>query len=143
MYGGYVKKEDVRDVPNGQRVASAIISLGVGVLFGVMQFAVYPKLIELYKELGADLARSAQHFPLLSGVIIASSVFSAIYLLSTKPDYSKVDKIARKYKAGEMIKRKELMDTKNEWIPILFLALAVGYLVVGIINPIYKITSQF
>lgn len=143
FYSPYIKKEDVRDIPNMQRKASAFILIGLTAVIGIMQIFVVPKLTNLYNSFNTPVPFLTQSSPFITGIIAIGALIAAVYLLSTKPDYSKVDAIASKYKDGEMIKTRGLMDNKMQWIPMILLFLGVGYLVLSIILPIYSLTNQY
>lgn len=139
----YTKKEDVRDIPNWQRKGSALVLIGLTVVIGIMHLFVVPRLTNLYNNLNTPTLLLTQSSTYITGIIAIGALIAAVYLLTTKPDYSKVDVVASKYKDGEMIKTKELMDNKLQWIPMILVFLGVGYLVLSIILPIYSLTSQY
>jgi hypothetical protein len=103
---------------------------------------VAPKIMSLYSTFETPVPVLTQSSPYITGFIAIVSIIIATYLLSTKPNYTKVDAAASQYKADEMIKTRELMDKKLEWYPMIFMILGVTYLVLSIILPIYTLTSQ-
>ncbi len=142
FYSIYTKKEDARDVPNIQRKMSAFVLIGTTVVLSIIQFFVQPKLFDLYSSLKTPLPLFTQLSPYVSGALAIIALIAAVYLLSAKPDYSKVDAVANKYKDGEMIKTRELADYRYQWIPIIVVFIAVGYMVLSIILPIYSLTAS-
>jgi hypothetical protein len=139
----YTKKEDVRDVVNGQRKASALVLFALAIVLGLMQLLVAPRLFDLYNDLGTPLPLLAQTSPTLTWALITIAVLSALYFILSKPDYSKVELIASKYKAGEMIKTRELVDKRYEWAILSFMVIGIGYLAISIIVPISSLTTQY
>jgi len=138
----YTKKEDVRDIPNMQRKLSAIILIAMTMILGSLQSSVLPDLINLYSSLNIPTPILIQSSPYVFAIFAIVSLISAVYLLSTKPDYSKVDAVANKYKNGEMIKTRELVDHRYQLIPLLFMVLAIGLAVIMIILPTYSLTGK-
>lgn len=138
FYLKYVKKEDVREVPNLQRRLLGITLLGSAILIGIIiQLFIVPRIMNLYNDFDLPFPTLTQASPYIAAVMLAI----AIYLLSTKPDYSRVDGIANKYKSGEMIKMRELRDTKLVLILFMVFMLVVGYIVLSVILPIYSLTN--
>lgn len=143
MYPFYIKKEDVRDVTIWQRKHMAIVLISMAVVMGMMQYIVFPKMLSLYTDLGAAPEKYVQFSPQITTGFIIFVVGMVVYLLGTQPDFSRVDAIAKKYKSGEMIKTRELVDTKLEWLGIGVLVGTFAYTLLTMILPIYSLTSQF
>lgn len=142
-YPLYIKKEDARDTVKWQRRMGASVLIGATVVMWTMQYFVSPELLNLYYSLNTTppvLIRFAQHITL---VFTALSITGASYLLFHQPDYRRVDTIVKKYKDGEMIKTRELVDSKLLWLFLTVLAIMTAYLVLTIILPIYSLTSQY
>lgn len=142
-YSGYIKKEDVRDIPEMERKTSAFMLISLSIVIGMMQIFVVPKFTNLYSELNIPTPPLTQSSSLVTGIIAILTLIVGLYLISTKPDYSKVDAVANKYQAGEMIKTRELIDNRFVSITLILLGLAVGYLVFSIISPIYSLVNQY
>ncbi len=142
MFFAYTKKEDVRDVPKAQKTYAAIVFIASAIALGIIQFSVVPKLFKLYASLELALPPSAQLLTYLCRFLMMFELGAGIYLLFAKPNYTKVDALAKKYKRGEMIKTRALMDQKLEWLPILFGFIGVSFIFVGVIFPIYSLTSR-
>jgi len=141
-YPLYIKKEDAREVVKWQRRAAAFVLIGITIVMAIMQFFVAPKLLNLYNSLNTQPPFLTQISSSLMLIIGALAVIGALYFLLSKPDYSKLDTVISKYKEGEMIKTKELMDKRFVWLVLGVLAIMVIYLVATIILPIYSLTSQ-
>lgn len=143
MYPLYIKKEDARDVVKWQRKMAAFVLIGITIVMGIMQYFVSPKLLNLYNSLNTNppaLTQSSLYIMIALGTL---AILSALYLLFSQPNYAKVDAVANKYKDGEMIKTKELVDGKFQWLVLGVLSVMVVYLVFTIILPIYSLTSQY
>jgi len=143
FYPFYIKKEDAKDVINWQRKIIALVLIAMGAVIWVMRMFVYPKLSLLYIDLNTNLPVLTQSFPTLSLVIMIGIFIIALYLLFSKPDYSKANMIVKKYKSGEMIKTKELIDNKVQFLVIGVVILLVIYLFTSLISPIYSLTNQY
>ena len=145
LFQMYVKKEDVRDVVNIKRNVRAILFLSMSAVLGVMSFIVSPQLMELYADFAVNPPALTLFFLTVLPVVAVILLLVGLFIMFSKPDYSKVENRAKKYKPGEMIKVSELLDNKFEWKSIslmILLLVAVVVLFYSMINPIYSLTSQ-
>ncbi|MFH1295076.1 MAG: hypothetical protein ABIH84_00635, partial [bacterium] len=129
FYPFYTKKTDVREIPKVHRKVIAIVLIMIPSVFGVMQLFVMPELFSIYSSLSTPIPYITQTSPYVFVAVAIIALSSAVYLLCTEPNYSKVDAVASMYQDGEMIKTRELIECKYEFIPLLFIALAIGYMV--------------
>lgn len=143
FFSAYVKKEDAHDVPNTQRRASGVVMLSMAIVIYIMRTLVLPKLSALYLDLNTTIPEISQSAPLTSNVLLVGFIIGGLYLLLTKPDYSRIDNLTRKYKKGTMIKTWSLLDYRYDIWTILAVILGMVYLITSIIAPIYSLTSQF
>jgi type II secretory pathway component PulF len=138
----YTKKEDVRDVPRNQRKGSALVLIMTALLMGIIQLTVFPKLHSMYVNFGLDLPLISRFSVYVTVLILIISFIGAYKLLKSEPDFTKVNRIAKNYKSGEMIKTRELIESKYQLV-MLPLILGITYIVVAIIIPIYSLTKQY
>lgn len=143
FFFAYVKKEDAHDVPNVQRRASGVIMLSMGIVIYIMRTLVLPKLPALYLDLNTTIPEISQSAPLTSIILLVGFIIGGLYLLLTKPNYSRIDNLTRKYKKGTMIKTWNLLDFRYDLWTILAIIFGFGYLIASIIVPIYSLTSQY
>lgn len=143
FYPFYIKKEDAHILVKQQRNMTAIVLLGMAIVIGSLQLFVYPKLSALYTEFSLQLPFITRQAPLLMYTLAASFMGVSFYLFLNEPSYTNLNEKLKKYKAGEMIKTSDLIDSKKElWILLPF-GLIIGLLVMSIILPIYSLTSNF
>ncbi len=138
----YIKKEDAREVVRWQRTHLMIVLVAVALVLGLMSMVVYPRLQALYLDFGMTPPVVTQSFPRVSLGFGVGMLLMLARVISTPPDYSRIDAITKKYKAGEMIKTRELMSPQTEWLAMAVLLAMVGYIVMALIMPIYDLTSQ-
>ena len=134
---GYVKKEDASRVLKYQRLYPSIIATGLLVILVVMEMWVMPKLLELYATINIEM-------PFYSTPYLRWGVMGAIILLLVKQPISEENDLKgklKKYKDGEMILIADLIDKKREWFALLMVALAMIWLIVSIVLPIYQATA--
>ena len=142
MFYPYVKKEDIREAVDSQRKLRAIVLLSAAGTTGMLRFLVAPRLIELYADFGVRMPSHVVISLTFSAVLTIALTIAGGYLLLSKSDYTKATSVAKKYKSGEMIRIKELLDYKLEWAVIIALLAVVVYQVLSLIIPIYSLTSQ-
>lgn len=142
-YPLYIKKEDAREVVKRQRMVAGFVLICITIVMAIMQFLVAPKLLNFYNSINTKPPLLTQISPYLMLVIGTLAIIAALYFLLSKPDYSTVDSVVSKYKEGEMIKTRELMDNKFEWLVLGVFAIMIIYLVTTLILPIYSLTSNF
>ncbi|KKS79143.1 MAG: hypothetical protein UV54_C0041G0007 [Candidatus Beckwithbacteria bacterium GW2011_GWA2_43_10] len=144
LFFHYIKKEDARDLLKKQRKFIPIILFAVVGVAVIIQFFVSPKIFSLYKDLNEPVPFMTQ---ISSYVVIAitavCSIIISIYLKSTPPNYERLDKVLAKYKEGEMIKTREILDFRYEIVIFVLLGVIVGYLVLSNIVPIYNLTNKY
>lgn len=132
MFSWYVKKEDVRDVVKGQRIAVGIIWLAMAIVNYVMELLVAPTLSEIVEVTNASRTW-------ISVLFLGGSLF----MFFQEPDYSRVEKISKKYREKEMIKTRLLIDWRYEVLGITSAVAMTLYLIYTIVLPIYNVTKQF
>jgi hypothetical protein len=143
MFPIYIKKEDARDVVMWQRKGVAFVLVAVTLVMAIIQFIVSPKLLDFYSSLNMNPPAIVESsFNIMLALISILSI-SALYLLFSVPDYARIDAAARRYKHGEMIKTKELVDNKYQWLILGSLVLMVAYLLYTTILPIYNLIGQY
>lgn len=143
LYPPYVKKEDVKEFIKGKRKAVAFMMLLLVMVVGSIQFVISPKILDLYKELNVPVPLITQLNPFIITSMIIIYIALSIRLLFTQPNYEKIDKILSKYKDGEMIKTREVMNFKYEVFAFIILVISVVYLIVSTITPIYNLTNKY
>ena len=141
-YPVYTKKEDARDVPKTQRRSIAFALFSVAVILIAAQILVFPRVADLYITVGVPLPILFTLYPYVAALFSATAVIWALYMLFTKPDYSKADAVAKRYKRGEMIKTKELVDYKGKWILGIFMFAAIGFMLASLMLPVYTLSSK-
>ena len=140
----YVKKEDVREFVNNQRKVYAIMFFALAIVVSLIVLLILPELINFYKTFGLPVPNLIRFLPYGTGITSVVILMISAYLLLSKPNYSKIDTIARQYKAGEMIKTRELIGTRKlPWFILLILALSIGFIVVHVFLPIYSLSNQY
>ncbi len=142
-YPFYIKREDVRDFADGQKRSSSIILFLTAFIIGFMNFLVGPKVLETYSQFNLNSPFITEFSNFISIIFIAILIISGIYLLITKTNYSKVDRVAKKYRRGEMIMTRELVDYKYQLWPLFALLIGMAYLWIAFIQPIYQLTKLY
>lgn len=132
MMPWYVKKEDARKIVKSQRIMVGIILLALAIVNFLMDKILVKRLSEIL-----DLNQASN--PWLSVLLLLGS----LYVFFQEPDYSKVDKLVKNYKNGEMINTKIIMDWRYEWGGLILALGMVLYLITTIILPIYNLTNSF
>jgi hypothetical protein len=116
VYRQKIKKEDVRKYINWDRKDLAFRLIFIQIVIVIWQLNAHPIVLKVYY-----LSRIYPPVVVMYSLYIAFAlaIFAmlvALYFLFTKPDYKRVDAIASKYKAGEMIKASEIRDNKYNWL---------------------------
>lgn len=132
MLSWYIKKEDVKDVVKSQRIGVGIIWLSLAVVNFVMEMLVLPKLSDIVDTVIASRMWVSVLF--LCGSLV---------MFYQEPDYTRVDKISKRFQKNEMIKTRLLIDWRYEVVGISSALFMVIYLIYTIILPIYNVTNQF
>ncbi len=143
LFYPYVKKEDAKDFLKNQRKFIAIILFAVVAVATIIKFFVSPKLLSLYKDFNEPLPLITQVSSYVVLIIITVCSIVSVYLLSTPPNYERLDKVLAKYKDGEMIRTREILEYKYGMIMFVLLGLIIGYLVLSNVVPIYNLTNKF
>ncbi|HAZ29774.1 TPA: hypothetical protein DCY43_03480 [candidate division WWE3 bacterium] len=114
--------------------AFAVINIVVGIFILIAQLVslilVYPKLIQLYKDMGVQISSSTQYYPLLATVFIAFLVYVM-------------------YAAVKLLKSKEPSNSlyKQNFVATIVLLVSGGLFLVlslmSLINPIYSLAKSF
>lgn len=141
IYPVYIKKEDAKDFAKRQRWMIPFVLLAMVFVMGLMQFVVYPKLVNLYKVAHEPIPSITQTFPYGLGVLTIVFIIVSVYFLSTSPNYEKLNQILSKYKDGEMIKAREILEGKYSLIFFFIAGITLGYIVLSLIVPIYNLTA--
>jgi len=141
LYPYYIKKEDARGLVKLQRRFISFTLIGLTIVLGIMQFAVLPKVLSLYKEFSIPIPFFAQISSSVSFFAMILLVIVSTILLIKESDYSELDQKLLKYKAGEMIKSQEIINRKKEFIWLVPMFLGMGFIIVSIILPIYNLTN--
>lgn len=84
-YFGYVKKEDAKELLKRRGIMSWVFSLAVGIVYGILNFAVAPRMAELSAEMGLALPVYAD-----PPVRLIVFVVTIIALFSVKPESESV-----------------------------------------------------
>jgi type II secretory pathway component PulF len=137
----YIKKEDAREAVTSQRRLLVIVLAALALVIFIMQMLVVPKMTGLYQITGAEMPLATRYSPQIGWALIGLAFTGIVYILTSPPNYSKIDEIASKYKDGEMIKTSELIHLNPEPLLLVVLGVYVGLIVFSIIMPIYKITG--
>ena len=143
LYPYYIKKEDARDILKTQRRLIPFILIASLIVMGIMQFFVAPKILELYKELNEPIPLITQLSSYIIGGIIAVFTLISIYFLATPPNYERLEKILSKYKDGEMIKTREIVDFRYLVLIMFLLGIMVAFMVLSMVTPIYNLTAKY
>jgi hypothetical protein len=143
MFPLYLKKEDVRDIVIWQRKTASFFLTAISLVVSIFQFSLSPKLLSLYSSLNINPPEIVQSSSSIMLMIVSLCFVAILYLLFSKPDYTKVDAVAKKYKNGAMIRTNKLEDGKFQWLMLGATAIMVIYLIFTTILPIYNLTSQY
>jgi len=141
LYPSYIKKEDAKDLIKIQRRYISFTLIGMAIVLGVIQFFVSPKLLAMYTDFNLPIPLVTQMSSSVTLIAIIVLFVISTILLTQEPDYSELNEKLMKYKEGEMILSRKIIDTKKELIWLLPIVLVVGWIVVSIILPIYNLTS--
>lgn len=139
----YLKKEDVSDFYKWQHKKIGIVLIASAISLGVIQLLVFPRVVQMYEEFNVDLPPLTQFFSQVFPIVVSLLFCYGLYLLFTQPDYSLLQAELKKYKSGEMINTKKLMNGKFEMLVLFFLGIAVAVMTFATITPIYNLTSRF
>lgn len=126
----YTKKEDVRRVAKMQNRMLGIVLIGMAIVDFVIEKLVIPKMNELMIAPKSMIWLSIVFFGL------------GVYFLFREPNYTIVDRIAKKYSKGEMIETKLLMDWRYELSGMVVSLFMISLLIYKVILPIYSLTSS-
>lgn len=137
----YIKKEDARYVADWQRKLTAIIMMGITGVIAVLQWSVTPRLHELYEQLRTPLPASTAAAELFQWLLGGICLAFGLQLLTTTPDYRRIDSLVKPYKKGEMIMTNRLIDQRLNWL-FLIVLLPIAAVVFGTILPIYHLTAN-
>lgn len=137
-YFGYVKKEDAKELLKRRGIMSWVFSLAVAIVFGVLHFAVAPRMAVLSAEMGLALPLYAD--PTVRLVVL---VVTIIALFSVKPEPESVlDEKLSHYKAGEMILMSKLVNYRHEMTLFAIMLSSVIYIILSVVLPIYSLTAS-
>ena len=134
-----IKKEDVREYVKWQRKLMAFGLLVSQIFVAIMQLQVHPILLELYAESRVYPPVVVKYSPYIAFAIAIMSILVASYFLFSKPDYRRVDAIASKYKAGELIKASDIRDNINSWLVITIMLVTFIFSSATLFLPIYSL----
>lgn len=137
----YIKKENAREVATSQRRLWVIELAALALVMFIMQVLVVPKMTSLYESFGAEMPLATRYSPQIGWALIGLAFAGIVYILTSPPNYSKIDEITSKYKDGEMIKTSELIQFNPEPLLLVVLGIYVGLIVISVIMPIYSITG--
>jgi NADH:ubiquinone oxidoreductase subunit 5 (subunit L)/multisubunit Na+/H+ antiporter MnhA subunit len=126
-YEQYIKKEDVREHYKRQRKSMAFPLIVSQIIVAIMQLQIHPVLLELYAQSRVKPPELVLYSPYIAFVLAIFAMLVALYILLSKPDYKRVDAIASKYKAGEMIKASKITDNLYNWLIIAIMLVTLGF----------------
>lgn len=141
LYPSYIKKEDAKDLIKIQQRYVSIILIGMAIVLGVIQLFISPKLLSMYADFNLPIPLVTQMSSSVSLIAIIVLFVISTILLTQEPDYTELNEKLKKFKEGEMIMSRKIIDTKKELIWLLPIILVVGWMVISIILPIYNLTS--
>ncbi len=141
FYPFYIKKEHAKDLIKIQRRFVSITLIGSAIVLAIIQFAVSPKLFSMYQEFNVPIPFVTQMSPIVSFCAIILLVIISTVLLLKESDYSELNEKLKKYKEGEMIRSKEIINTKKELVWLIPMFIVVGWIVLSVIQPIYNLTN--
>lgn len=136
-YFGYIKKEDAKELLKRRNTVSWIFAGALTLIFGILEFMVTPRLTTMYQEFGLELPAYAN--PTMRAVVFVVVIF-AILALRPEPE-SVLEEKLRAYKQGEMIMISKLVDYKYELLLFMLLLIAMGFIIISVILPVYNLTA--
>lgn len=108
----------------------AVIDIFLGLLFSIEQMIllifVYPRMAALYNDFDTQLPPTTRYFPIYSVIFII--LFAGVILIGIKLLKKPTDKLFKLGVAGLIIM-------------LLFAGYAVGISVIGLISPIYNLST--
>ena len=143
-YFPYVKKEDIPSYIKYRKAVLALIPLSMAIVITVIRLLVFPKIIDLYHDFLVDLPLIADLFFKYSFVAVAVFIVIALYFFTLPIDIDKITEEFKHLPQGELISVKKMNPYKAyEPFLMLLLGIGVGLIVIGVISPIYEMTSRF
>lgn len=142
-FSPYIKKEDAKKALKAQRINTGIVFLIVPLIFEIINYFAYPKLIEIYSDFNSSIPFMVRYFQTIATATLIFFGLAACYLFFKEPDYSSLNEKLKKYKTGEMINRGVILNDGYLILGLVAIGVFVGLLTVSIIVPIYELTSQF
>ncbi|HAU99002.1 MAG: hypothetical protein UX04_C0002G0155 [Microgenomates group bacterium GW2011_GWF2_45_18] len=143
FYPTLVKKESIKDLVRKQYKVRFLVLISTAILMGILQWTISPKLLSMYSLLQIPVPFITQISSMVTtSVILVCGIF-AVYFLVKEPNFTKINQELKRYKSGEMVKVKSLIDVKKELIflaPAIFL---VGWVNLTIILPVYNLINTF
>ncbi|MBI5019159.1 hypothetical protein HZB58_02720 [Candidatus Gottesmanbacteria bacterium] len=137
-YFGYVKKEDAKELLKRRGIMSWVFALAVAIVFGVLHFAVAPRMAELSVEMGVALPLYAD--PTVRLIVL---IVTIIALFSVKPEPESVlDEKLSHYKSGEMILMSKLMNYRHEMMLFAIMLSSIIYIILSVVLPVYSLTAS-
>lgn len=141
LFPYYIKKEDAKDFAKMQRKMFSVVLLFIVSVILFMQFLIFPKVLNFYKELNESIPLVTQLAPYIMGIIIIVCLTVAGYFLTTPPNYERLEKNLAKYEPKEMIRIKEITQPNYPVVLFILAGTAAVYLIWSIILPIYQLTT--
>jgi type II secretory pathway component PulF len=139
----YVKKEDVKEFALKYRKTIGIVLLACFMVVAIIQIVVSPKLANFYKDFNQSIPLTTQYSNLVSIILGILFLCISIYFFITPPNYKKIDGKLSKYKAGEMIRTREIIEPIYVFLTLTSLGIMIGFLVLTNILPIYSLTNSY
>jgi hypothetical protein len=133
-----IKKEEVRFFVERQRLSVVHASI-CSLVFPIGQLYIYPTIRDHYEFYHMPIPELLRYSPFFAWVSFFIILHIATHFLNTPPDYKRVDAIASKYKAGELIKTKDLRDNKYTWVITTIFIVLGSIMVVTTILPMQLI----
>ena len=128
-----------------KRKMKGVVLVALAVVAILMNFVVYPKMVELYSEVGQIIPQSVLLSHYLIWIFVAISIMASIYFFANQTKKNVIDGFTSKYKKDEMIHVRELKENGEGLLNLtigVFLGLFVVAIVFSFIFPISSLTSK-
>lgn len=134
MTGQNVSPRFDRDPQKTRVLYRRIVFLGLFLVSLIMYFMIYPKIKNLYQDLGVPIPTITKYGPI---IVMVGAFVLAFW------DFGKEVKTTPFQGEKQLTKTVPLSALKEEALVMIMLGIFVGLLVISIVLPIYRLTGSY
>jgi hypothetical protein len=139
----YIQKKDFSEFAKSRNMKLGILNLSFAVMFGVLEFFIYPEVLALYNEIEAVLPVTLKIAPYVVGVVCLVFAFLGIQFMIQSRELNEAQKtFMAQYSDDAMITVKDVFSFQTEYKLLFAYGISIAAFILTTVVPIYQLTSQ-